>query len=384
LLSDEFNKTDKAFKAVAMVGARQAGKTTFLRHQMEGRNGAYVLFDDPDARGLFEEDVKKFEKRFVDGFDLSVLDEVQYCDDAGRKLKYLVDSGRRLWVTASSEMLLSKEILSRLVGRVAILRLYPFSLPEFLEAKGVKVSARKEAARLLWEHVVYGGYPSVVLADDLETKVTILRNLFETMILKDVAKTFSISDLPSLEVLCKFLALDAARQFSYESASEVSGLTFPTLQKYMDALEKSYLIKRVPPFFTNKKKEIVRQPKVFFIDNGVRNLLANDFADEPDGHVFENYVYTELIKIGHKPKYWHTKMGAEVDFVLEIGKEVVPVEAKLTAKPGKIERSLRAFINYYEPKRAYVVSYSGAKGKMEVNGCKIKFVDVLGLRKALG
>ena len=115
-IKNKFDKILKSYNMIAVVGARQSGKTTFLKMQMERFNSSYVLFDDPDARSFFEEDIKKFEKQFMNGYNLSVLDEVQYCNDAGRKLKYLVDSGRNIWITSSSEIILSKDILSFLVG----------------------------------------------------------------------------------------------------------------------------------------------------------------------------------------------------------------------------------------------------------------------------
>ena len=106
-ITSKFDKISKSYNMVAVVGARQAGKTTFLKKQMENKNSSYVLFDDPDARSLFEEDVKKFEKQFISSYNVSVLDEVQYCKDAGRKLKYLVDSNHKLWITSSSVIILS-------------------------------------------------------------------------------------------------------------------------------------------------------------------------------------------------------------------------------------------------------------------------------------
>ena len=138
-------------------------------------------------------------------FDISVLDEIQYCKDAGRNLKYLVDTNKKLWITSSSEVILSKEILSFLVGRISIIKLYPFSYHEFLKAKGQKALTSSINQRIIWEHMIYGGYPKVVLTKDIEMKKTILRDLYETMLLKDVARTFSIEDIRSLEEFSKYL-----------------------------------------------------------------------------------------------------------------------------------------------------------------------------------
>ena len=117
-----FKKISEAYPVTALVGPRQAGKTTFLKEHMLP-NSEYLLFDDPDIRELFEDDIKKFEKQYLKSKKTSVLDEIHYCKDAGRKLKYLADSGYVLWITSSSETILCREVLSYLVGRVSILKI---------------------------------------------------------------------------------------------------------------------------------------------------------------------------------------------------------------------------------------------------------------------
>jgi predicted AAA+ superfamily ATPase len=330
-ITNSFEEIAKAYNMVALVGARQAGKTTLLKELMKNRSSSYVMFDDPDARSLFDDDVKKFELQFMEGVDLTVLDEVQYCADAGRKLKYLVDSGRKLWITSSSEIILGKDVLSHLVGRVSIIRLYPFTLREFLRARGQKALTPTIIERSVWEHMTYGGYPRVVVTRDPKMKMIILRDLYETMLLKDVVRTFSISDIGALERCAKYLAVSVGGILPYGTVSKALGISFQTLKKYLDALEKSYLIIPVKPFHTNKGKEITKQPKIYFLDTGMRNAIAGRFDATPDGKVFENYVLSEIVKMGIAPKYWRTKSGAEVDFVIELGGKVIPVEVKLSA-----------------------------------------------------
>jgi predicted AAA+ superfamily ATPase len=382
-LKQHFDSLSEHYGMIAVVGARQAGKTTFLKEQMKTRDSSYVLFDDPDARALFDEDVKKFQIQYMEGNRLTVLDEVQYCRDSGPKLKYLVDSGKRLWITSSSEILMSKEILSHLVGRVSIVRLYPFSYSEFLRAKKQKSTTPAITKRLVWEAMTYGGYPKVVLTKDTSMKKTILRDLYETMLLKDVARTFSISDMNTLEQLSRYLAINTANQLSYDNVARALGMTFPTLKKYLDAMEKSYLIARIKPYFTNKNKELTKQPKIFFLDCGLRNIIAGDFAVKPEGKVFENYVFSELIKAGQEPKYWRTKTRTEVDFVLEQGSRIIPIEVKTTAQVRTIDKSLHSFINIYNPKKAFIVFYEGKSGTKKVGGCQVSFMDIAGFNSTL-
>ncbi len=296
----EFDQLVTLYNLVAVVGARQAGKTTFCRHQEQNRSVSYLLFDDPDIRMLFEADLKKFELQYLEGRDFAILDEVQQATGAGRKLKYLVDTGRKLWVTSSSETLLGKEVLSHLVGRVGVLRLFPFSLDEILAARGQKALTPELLERCVWEHATYGGYPRVATTGDPALKRRLLHDLLETMLLKDVARTFSIADLRSLEACVRYLAARPGGLLAYENMTSSLNISFATLKKYLDALEQSYLTVTINPFFTNRRKELVKQPKVYFLDTGLRNAVSRRFEDELDGGLFENYLLGELLKMGFR------------------------------------------------------------------------------------
>jgi len=381
-INKDFRKIVDLYSVIALVGARQAGKTTFLKEHAKGLKSSYLLFDDPDIRNLFEQDIKKFEKQYLENAEIYVLDEVQYCKEAGRNLKYLADKGKKMWITSSSELILGKEVLSFLVGRVSVLKLYPLSLNEFLKAKSQKEFTNQILQRNIWEHMTYGGYPKVVITEDIELKKTILRDLNTTMVLKDIANTFSIEDINSLEEFSKYLSLNIGNLISYEEVSNNLKISFQTVKKYLDAMEKSYLILNVPPFYRNKIKEITKQPKIYFVDTGLRNLITKNFDSELDGKLFENYIASELVKSGFILKHWRTKSKAEVDFVIERDKELIPIEVKINSS-DKIKRSLQSFIEDYKPKRAFIVSYKGENKTKEFNGCKIFFTDVLNLIEML-
>ena len=154
----EFRKRLASYNLVAIVGPRQAGKTTFLKESLAPSGSAYVSLDDPDARALFNEDIKKFEIQHIAGREMATLDEVHYGSDSGIKLKYLADRGHRLIIASSSEVILGKEVLTHLVGRVTALRLYGFSLAEILSSKGQKEHNEEILRRVIWEHAVFGAY----------------------------------------------------------------------------------------------------------------------------------------------------------------------------------------------------------------------------------
>lgn len=380
-ITKRFSAASRLNNIVAVVGPRQAGKTTFLKEQGKTVGAQYLLFDDPDVKELFDADIKKFENQYITGNKITILDEIQYGKEPGRKLKYLADKGEKLWLTSSSQILLNKEVLGWLVGRVSIIRLYEFSLEEFLKAKGQKETTPTMARRLIEEHMVYGGYPKVVTAEENSDKELLLRDLYETMVLKDIARTFKIDDIGTLERLSMYLSHCIGNLISYDSICKELGLSFQSLKKYLDAMEKSYLIIRIKPFYRSRLKEIIKQPKLYFMDTGIRNAISKEFYinQENKGKMLENYVLCELIKAGKDVKYWQTKGGAEVDFVIQEGNELIPIEVKSKAESGNLERGMNSFISSYKPKRAFVVFLEGNGLTQKRDGCTIKFVGIRSL-----
>lgn len=378
---DDIHRMSKATGIVAVVGPRQSGKTTLLRHMMP-KGTSYVLFDDPTARRLFEERLEEFEVQYIKDRPLALLDEVHYCSEAGTRLKYLVDVGNKLWVTSSSEVLMGRDVLSYLVGRVSVHRLLPFNLREFLRAKDQRVLTPEIEEARVREHMNFGGYPNVVLADGADVKAKLLEDLRLTMVMRDMARNFSINNLGDIEWLALYLAQDPGSLVSIEDMASRLGVSRPTVKKYLVAMEKSYLVHLMRPFFTNKRKELVKQRRAYFLDTGLRNAIAKEFDKEPTGHLFENYVMTELLKMGLEPRYWRTKSKAEVDFVIERGRDVVPIEVKLQLG-RKVGSGLRSFISSYEPDTAIVVGLKGEEGSKDVNGCDVRFLRVAGLWKEL-
>ena len=138
-------------------------------------------------------------------------------------------------------------------------------------------------------------------------------------------------------------------------------------------------------FYTNKLKEITIQPKIYFYDLGLRNAILLDYPINLDtqGFLFENYIFSELKKQGYTPKYWRSKTKQEVDFIIENGKTIIPIEVKLSCNSQIIESSLKSFIDIYKPKKAYVVYYKGKTNKIKQNGCEVFFLNTFELLEEL-
>ncbi|MBV6512664.1 MAG: hypothetical protein FMNOHCHN_02178 [Ignavibacteriaceae bacterium] len=368
-LEPAFRKLQDLYPVIALVGPRQAGKTTFLKEALASDKN-YLLFDDPDVRDIFNTDIKSFEKQYLHKAEVSILDEVHVAAEPGQKLKYLADSGYKIWITASSELLLSHEVLSYLVGRVSVIRLFPFSYKEYLTAKNIYAFTDQIILRETIEHIRFGGYPKVVTTADISLKRILLRDLYETMILKDIAKTFNLLDFSAIEKLTAYFAINTGGQVTIENLAQNVGISSVTIKKYLEAMEKSYLLRLVKPFFNNKTKELTKQPKVYFMDTGMRNTVRNNFDE--DGLGFENYVLTELIKHGFNPKYWRTKTKLEIDFIIETGNAVIPVEVKISET--SIGSSMKSFIHEYKPKHAFITLLKGNNFNLEYEGCTVSFV----------
>jgi hypothetical protein len=378
-----FEKVSSLGKAIAVVGPRQSGKTTFLKRRISSSTG-YLLFDDPDVRALFEEDVKGFQSHYLEGNDITILDEVQNCRDAGINLKYLNDTGNRIWITSSSETLLGKKVLSYLVGRVSVIRMYPFSINEYMRANDLVISSDKQIMRSVKDLIAFGGYPDIVLTKDPELKSIQLRNLQETILLKDIARVFGIQNIDALQRTVRYLANIYTGMLNLEKISKDLSISYKTLKFYIQAIEKSYIIRLVRPFFSNPGKELVKQPKVYFLDNGMRNIISGNAGMRPDGPSFENLVFTELLKLGYEPRYWRKKTGPEVDFIVAVGNEMIPIEVKLKTSGIKVESALRSYLKLHSPSNAFIIKMEGLSGDTKINDTRVNFMNLMEMIEIFG
>ena len=367
-------------RSLSLTGPRQSGKTTLLEKMLSSVQGIYLTFDDPDVLALFNEDIKKFCERHMQDKKVVVLDEVQYAKESGRKIKYMTDVAMlKVWISGSSEYALSKETLAPLGGRVILLKLFPFSLNEFLTANGMLFSSAAEKKRALEKHMIFGGYPAVVLESNLEIKKMELKSILKLIIEKDVSLMLGLKPEEEGDVLklVKVLALQTGSIVNLTNVANSTGISYDKIKQYCAALEKAYILKFISPFHTNKLKEIVKAPKVFFIDTGIRNAAISDFRSERQdiGAVFENYVFSELLKAGFEPKYWQSKGNAEVDFVIEQAEGLSAIEVK-HGEAASISRGVHSFIQAYAPKKVLMIC--NTKKRETIGKTEIIFTDIEG------
>jgi len=210
------------------------------------------------------------------------------------------------------------------------------------------------------DFLIYGGYPRVVLSSSDSEKETVIRNIFNTYLLREINQILNYSDEFKLTRLINALALQVGSTVNYNELSTLTGYNYKELLEALDILEKTFVVVRSVPFYKNKRLELAKSPKFFFIDNGFRNMAIKNFLPAPNrtdmGALNENFIAKELVKNGFPIRYWRTKSKAEVDFIVEDQGEIIPVEVKTTLNKPAVSRSFRSFLDKYSPSRGFITS----------------------------
>ncbi len=385
---------------IAIIGARQCGKTTLMEHVFKKlKNAKFISFEDRTILELFIKDINSFIDIYVKDVNYLFIDEFQYAKDGGKQLKYIFDNYKiKIFISGSSSSELSIQSIKYLVGRIFILNLHPLSFGEFLNYKnkeiyGIQIKSKilsepiiREINKYYEEFAIYGGYPAVVLSKDREDKEEVLKNIFNTYFLKEIKEILQLPEDFKLSKLIKILALQIGGLTNYNELSTASGFDYRELLKYLNVLKKTFICLDCIPFFKNKKKELVKTPKIYFLDNGFRNAVIKNFQHLENrtdiGELNENFIASELAKSGIDLRYWRTKAGAEVDFILENEGEIIPIEVKSSLRDSKITRGYRSFLEEYNPKKGFVLSL-GLFDQIKINKYDIFFMPIFNTGKML-
>src|SRR3989344_6082650 len=276
---------------IAIVGPRQSGKTTLLRHIAAQLDGVQFLdFEDRATLELFTNDIHAFAELYVNNKKYLFIDEFQYAVEGGKNLKYIFDNySIKIFISGSSVIGLAQESLRYLVGRVFIFHLYPLSFEELLRYKDESLSNLYKKSRVhseqvnkmlkknYEEFVRYGGYPRVALASSSEEKEIILNNIYNTYVLKEIKGILNIKNEYKLTRLIHALALQSGNILNYNELSVLVGITYQELIENLQILQRTYVLTECRPYYRNKRTELVKAPKVFFIDTGFRNSIIKNF-----------------------------------------------------------------------------------------------------------
>ena len=319
-------KIIKPNKALVIYGPRRVGKTTLLKAFLD-RTKLKYKFDIGDnitvADIIGSRDFKRIFK-YAEGFELIAIDEAQLIPGIGMGLKIIVDNLEKIFViaTGSSSFDLSQQIGEPLTGRKNTIILYPISQKE-LSLKFNDYELKKNLEDLL----IFGSYPEIITAATTGERVKILEEIVNSYLLKDVLALEKIKSPKVLFNLLKLLAFQVGNLVSLNELAGQLAVDVKTVARYLDLLEKSFIIKAHWGFSRNLRKEISKKGKYYFIDNGVRNAVISQFNDLKNrndvGALFENFIFAErLKKLAHDDIYgslyfWRTYDGQEIDIVEE-------------------------------------------------------------------
>lgn len=378
-----------------IIGARQVGKTTILKaiHEELSKTNQ-TLFLDIDIISNAEKvsnyetlintlTLQGYDKKQKETFYL-FLDEFQRYKDLTIIMKNIYDNHNniKIYASGSSALQIKQNIQESLAGRKKIHHLYPLDFEEFLWFKEDKeaITQLKNIEKIkgeniktpllkkyLEEFLIYGGYPKVVLTNNIEEKKEKLNNIFDLYAKKELVEYLSIQNILGVKKVIEYLAINNGQKIRYEEVADRCNITVYEVKQYIEVLKETFIIQELRPFYTNKNKELVKMPKIYFIDNGVRNYFINNFnktnlrADT--GFLFEGHIASELIKQGRKTlKYWQNKQKKEVDIIIDEISKQTAIEIKYKTKIKKEDKkNLKKFKETYPETELKLISLETQK-----------------------
>jgi uncharacterized protein len=365
-----------------ITGPRQSGKTTimfFLQKYLAKKNKKtlYLNLDIEKDKSFFDTQEKLLQKIQIEigktGYVF--IDEIQRKENAGLFLKGLFDMQKnyKLIVSGSGSLELKEKIHESLAGRKRIFHVQTLSFFEFANfrtnyqyennLKQYLDTEKEKTIILLNEYLNFGSYPKVVLDETVAEKTMTISEIQKSVLEKDLIQLLNLKKTEQLTDMIKILAHSSGNIINVAKIANDVRLAEKTVNNYLYYFTQTFIVDKIRSYFNNVRKEIVKSPIFYFYDLGFRNYAINLFGNieqQNMGFIFENFVYNELKnylrQTNTEIKFWRTKEGAEVDFVL-CGNEIIPIEVKCSYfdKP-KLSRSFQSFLTRYKPKNAYIVN----------------------------
>ena len=385
-----------------IIGPRQAGKTTLMEMlkahlDNSGERTLFLNLDIEWDRPHFESQaalLKKIELELGQQHGYVFIDEIQRKEDAGLFLKGLFDLKLpyKFILSGSGSLELKQKIHESLVGRKRLFELTTVTFEEFINHRtnyryeenlaDFLALETDRAQQLLSEYMHFGGYPRIIMAAEQREKLRLIDEIYRSVLEKDIAYLLRLDKPDVFSALIKILSGQIGQLINYSEMASTLNVSFSTIKKYLWYAQKIFLVELIAPYARNVRKEISKSPVPYFWDLGLRNYSLGLFGhlESPfeKGFVFENLVFLVLRqKLKFKAarlNYWRTKDKAEVDFVIEAGKKLIPLEVKHKhLKTDKVPASLRSFIDKYNPQQAYIINLDLSK-TLKINKTTLFFL----------
>jgi len=334
-------------KAIIVYGPRRCGKTTLLKKMLENVKEEYSFLNGEDITVqdyLSSQSIEKL-KGFVGKRKLLVIDEAQKIKNIGLNIKLILDHipGIKLVASGSSSFDLARQLGEPLTGRKYTLHMFPLAQ---LELSAVQTRAETDA--LLESRLIYGSYPEVVLFEDNSKRAMYLREIVGSYLYKDILELEGVRHSDKLVRLLQLLTFQIGKEISYNELGGQLGMSKNTVERYLDLLEKAFVVFKLKGFSRNLRKEVSKNPRYYFYDIGIRNALINNFNPlkmrDDIGMLWENYIVVEKIKkqeyLGTPANnyFWRTYDRKEIDLVEEYGGRLYGYEIKWAAVKQKAPR----------------------------------------------
>lgn len=384
-----------------LTGPRQVGKTYLMKMMLDalvskGEKTVFLSLDNDEDQPYFENQSKliNFLKlQFGNSFGYVFIDEIQKKENAGVFLKGIYDQKLpfKFILSGSGSLDLKARIKESMAGRKRIFEIEPISFNEFVNYKtdykyedkldNFFEIEKSKSLNLLNEYLSFGGYPKVVLASTLEEKKAEIVEIYKSYVEKDVTNLLKVEKPNSFKILLKLIASQIGGLVNVSELANTIGISPKTVENYLWYLEETFILRKVTPFYRNIRSELTKSPVYYFVDLGLRNYLigmfgSNLLSSQLTGHLFENFVFNKLkdLDIGDV-HFWRTKDNAEVDFILESGLKIIPIEVKYKElKFVKTTRSFKSFLTKYSPEKSYIV-HLGNRMMDEFGNSKIFFIN---------
>jgi len=382
---DEINKFVDSDDVIVLHGARQVGKTCILRYlqnrlKEQGKTTYFIDLEDSRYVRILDTGVEAFLKHLDEegitssggeGKCFVLVDEIQYLADPSSFLKLVADHHKhiKLIVSGSSSFAIKTKFKDALVGRTVNFEIFTLSFREFLLFNQVhfeegKVYTGKKTGELrvkFKEYVLYGGYPKIVLTPEVDKKEKYLQQIIDTYVKKDIRDLASVKDIDKFNKLLEALASQSGQLLNMTELSNTTRIAIQTIERYLFILENTYILQLVRPFSRNIRSELFKLPKIYFYDSGLMQMLwLKGLQREIIGQVFETGVFAELVKKYGRESvfYWRTKDKKEIDFILKIKDDLIPIEVKLNYEQFN-PTAIRYFNEHYGIDNYRVVGLNG-------------------------
>lgn len=347
-------------KAIILTGPRQVGKTTLLKKiQTEYEDTLYLDCDEPDIRNYLEGSTSTALRDLIGNSKIVLVDEAQRVKNIGITLKLIIDQLKNVQLIASgsSSLELSNVLNEPLTGRKFEYFLFPLSIQELNQYHGLI-----EEKRLLHSRLIYGSYPDIV--NNRQDAQRLLLSLTSGYLYKDVFNYQEIRKPELLPNLLEALARQVSQEVSYNELAQLLDSDPLTIKRYMDLLEKSFVIFRLRSFSRNLRNEIKKSRKIYFYDNGIRNALINNFQSVRTrtdiGALWENFLVSERSKslsyqqIHANQYFWRTRQQQAIDYIEDIDGQLYAFEFKWN--PKRKTRFSKTFTTNYSVKKTSLVN----------------------------